>query len=234
MSNSAIVVMGDPRIAAVNTPQPRSDDLVDARGVAPDLAWSPLYEEPSGAFAHLRVGVIERLLDAQSHLPRDVRLLLVEGHRPARTQQHYYDSYVAELIADRGRLPADELRELASRHVSPPDVAPHVSGAAIDLMIASSDGDLLDMGTRINATPEESAGACYLDADNITSEAKRNRAALASAMRTAGFAAYPPEWWHWSFGDRYWAFSNRRTAALYGPVDDGVSSSMSAASRRRP
>jgi hypothetical protein len=29
---------------------------------------------------------------------------------------------------------------------------------------------------------------------------------------------YPSEWWHWSYGDRYWALMTGATAAVYGPV----------------
>ena len=31
---------------------------------------------------------------------------------------------------------------------------------------------------------------------------------------------YPTEWWHWSYGDRYWALVTGAPAAHYGPVDD--------------
>jgi len=29
---------------------------------------------------------------------------------------------------------------------------------------------------------------------------------------------YPTEWWHWSYGDRYWAFVTGAPHALYGPT----------------
>lgn len=37
-------------------------------------------------------------------------------------------------------------------------------------------------------------------------------------MTGAGFVNYPTEWWHWSHGDRYWAWSTRAPAARYGAV----------------
>jgi zinc D-Ala-D-Ala dipeptidase len=39
-----------------------------------------------------------------------------------------------------------------------------------------------------------------------------------SALRGAGLVNYPTEWWHWSYGDRYWAMMTGATAAVYGPV----------------
>jgi hypothetical protein len=32
-----------------------------------------------------------------------------------------------------------------------------------------------------------------------------------------GRSNYPQEWWHWSYGDRYWAFQTSAEVTLYGP-----------------
>jgi zinc D-Ala-D-Ala dipeptidase len=32
-----------------------------------------------------------------------------------------------------------------------------------------------------------------------------------------GYINYPAEWWHWSYGERYWAFQASHDSALYGP-----------------
>ena len=40
----------------------------------------------------------------------------------------------------------------------------------------------------------------------------------AAALRGAGLVNYPTEWWHWSYGDRYWALLTGAGHALYGPV----------------
>jgi D-alanyl-D-alanine dipeptidase len=41
---------------------------------------------------------------------------------------------------------------------------------------------------------------------------------LIDAMRAAGFVNYPTEWWHWSYGDRYWAYLLGKPAAIFGAV----------------
>ncbi len=35
-------------------------------------------------------------------------------------------------------------------------------------------------------------------------------------MHAAGFVNYPTEWWHWSYGDRYWALLTGSPHAVYG------------------
>ena len=107
----------------------------------------------------------------------------------------------------------------ASRYVSPPEVAPHTAGAAVDLTLIDADGRDLDMGTEVNATPEESGNACFTQALAISDPARRNRRLLEEVLTSAGLVNYPTEWWHWSYGDRYWALLTGATAAVYGPVD---------------
>jgi D-alanyl-D-alanine dipeptidase len=63
-----------------------------------------------------------------------------------------------------------------------------------------------------------SNGACYFAATNISREARTNRALLAEVLTAAGLVNYPTEWWHWSYGDRYWAYAEDHPAALYGPA----------------
>lgn len=41
---------------------------------------------------------------------------------------------------------------------------------------------------------------------------------MAKALEEVGLVNYPTEWWHWSYGDRYWAMATGATAAIYGPL----------------
>ncbi|MFF7555380.1 M15 family metallopeptidase [Streptomyces olivaceus] len=211
-----IILMSDPRVATVPV-QECGEPLVDVRQHSPLLVDRRKWQDSEGAFAHLRQGVLTRLLEAQSLLPPGLRLLFVEGYRPPTLQRHYFDKYAARLRAEHPEWPPDRIRSAASRYVSPPEIAPHSAGAAVDLTLADTDGRELDLGTRMNATPEESTGACYTQADNITAAARTHRTVLATALTSAGLVNYPTEWWHWSYGDRYWAMETGAAAAHYGP-----------------
>ncbi|MFE9043534.1 M15 family metallopeptidase [Streptomyces sp. NPDC007818] len=188
-----IVLMSDPRVAAVPV-QECGDRLVDLRRDGRLLVDERKRQDSAGAFAHLREGVLDRLLDAQAQLPGGMRLLFVEGYRPPSLQRHYFDEYADLLRAEHPEWDADRVRTAASRYVSPPEIAPHSAGAAVDLTLAGHDGSELDMGTRMNASPEESAGACYTRAGNISDEARSHRNILGSALTAAGLVNYPTEW----------------------------------------
>ncbi|MCX4705544.1 M15 family metallopeptidase [Streptomyces sp. NBC_01373] len=211
---SEIILMSDPRVAAVRIDE-CGDALVDVRGSL--LVDDRKHQDSRGAEVHLRRGVLDRVLRAQTLLPEGLRLLFVEGYRPPALQRSYFEQYADELRAGHPDWPAGRIRSAASRYVSPPETAPHTAGAADDLTLADTDGRELDLGTPMNASPEESAGACYTAADGITDEASANRAVLGAALSAAGLVNYPTEWWHWSYGDRYWALATGAPAALYGP-----------------
>jgi zinc D-Ala-D-Ala dipeptidase len=84
--------------------------------------------------------------------------------------------------------------------------------------LVDSSGRELDLGTAIDATPEQSGGRCYFAADGISREARANRDLLARVLCREGLVNYPTELWHYSYGDRYWAVATGADAALYGPV----------------
>ncbi|MER6978777.1 M15 family metallopeptidase [Streptomyces carpinensis] len=214
---SEIILMSDPRVAAVPVRED-GERLVDVRRCGRILI-DERRQDGSGAFAHLREGVLERLLKAQGTLPDGLRLLFVEGYRPPALQRHYFGQYAAELSTVHPEWSAGQIRSAASRYVSPPEIAPHSAGAAVDLTLADAQGRELDLGTRLNASPEESAGACYTQAADISDEARVHRRILGTALATAGLVNYPTEWWHWSFGDRYWALDTGSAAAFYGPKE---------------
>ncbi|MCA7949930.1 D-alanyl-D-alanine carboxypeptidase family protein [Burkholderia seminalis] len=174
-------------------------------------------------FLKVRRGVAHRLAAAAHALPAGLRLYVKEGYRPLALQREYFANHLATLRATLNPLPTgDALVELASHHAAPPEVAAHPTGAAVDLTLISADGVEADMGSIMNATDQESSGACYTHNPFISRPAARNRQILSAALVSAGFTNYPSEWWHWSFGDRYWAVIQNESHAIYGPVEESM------------
>jgi zinc D-Ala-D-Ala dipeptidase len=216
MNSDGIVLMSDSRVAAIPV-QDLGEALVDVR--AHGLTVDDRKRDAAGAWAHVRHGVLSRLLHAQSLLPDGLRLLFIEGYRPPALQRQYFEEYSKELSRANPDWPPAELRQAASRFVSPPEIAPHSAGAAVDVTLTDHQGRELDMGTRVNASPEESDGACYTDAPGLSDRARTNRAALGRALSSAGLINYGTEWWHWSVGDRYWALQTKQPTAFYGLIE---------------
>ncbi|GAA0802259.1 M15 family metallopeptidase [Spirilliplanes yamanashiensis] len=211
-----MILLSDPRVAAV----PSADDgdpLVDLRDV-PELLLDGRAADPAGTYALLRAAVVERLIAAQATLPVGVRLLVVEGYRPVAAQEAIVAAYRAELRAAHPEWTDARLAVETSKFVSPVEVMPHGTGGAVDLTLCTTDGVELDLGTPVDATPEASGDACFFAAPGISAAARANRRLLADALGGAGLVNYPTEWWHWSYGDRYWALLTGAPATRYGPV----------------
>ncbi len=166
----------------------------------------------------VRAGVAQRLVAAQPLLPPGVRLLLMEGHRSAESQERLFTAYSDGLRHRFTDADDQEIRRLATRFVAPLEVAPHVAGAAVDIALVDVFGDRLPMGTVVDGTPEQRDASCRFDAPDIDPVARTHRTMLAHALTEVGLVNYPTEWWHWSFGDRYWAHITGADHALYGPV----------------
>jgi zinc D-Ala-D-Ala dipeptidase len=215
----SLLLLSDPVIEAM--PFDDNDDpILDLREV-PELRLDARLADADGMFARLRVGTADRLLAAQASLPEDLRLLVVEGFRPLPLQRSYFAEYQQKLRALQPDWPAERVWVEASKYVSPPEVGPHCTGGAVDLTLCTADGTELDLGTEVNDSPVASNNACFTAASGLSPQARGNRDVLVTALTATGLVNYPTEWWHWSFGDRYWAATTGQQQAIYGPTDGG-------------
>lgn len=209
------MLIDDPRVLAVPIEE-SNEPFVDLRDY-PVLATidHPRAKSPAGTRLHCRRGVAERLVAADRSLPERVRLLVLECHRPLDLQRRYWEANLASLVKKHPGWSEEQLVRENARFVAPPwSVPPHSTGGAVDLVLVDEDGCELYMGSALN----EEGPLMRTDADGISQEAKANRLTLLEAMRSAGFVNYPHEWWHYSYGDRYWAYVTGRKVACYASV----------------
>lgn len=186
----------------------------------------------------LRVGVIERLLQAQAALQAGaggLRLAIFDAWRPLAVQRFMVEHTLRSECLARGLDPEQDsagrqaVQAEVGRFWAPPcdDPAmppPHSTGAAVDLTLASADGQLLAMGGAIDAIgpvsePDHHAAAAAADPTGPAASWHRHRCALRAALQGAGFAQHPNEWWHFSYGDQLWAWRLGRNRACYGRVE---------------
>lgn len=90
----------------------------------------------------------------------------------------------------------------------------HQTGGAVDLTLCDSNGIPLDMGSEYPIKCPEMITSCHLSP--IISERRR---LLCKVMHKEGFANYPGEWWHFSYGDQLWAAYRYKRYALYGSIN---------------
>jgi zinc D-Ala-D-Ala dipeptidase len=210
-----VILLSDPQVTDIPV-QDCGEPLAEIASV-PQIALDARERDEAGAYGRVRTGVLGRLRSASETLPDGVRFLVVEGHRSSSEQARRFALHEDRLRRSGITDPA-ELRHRASAFVSPVEVAPHCAGAALDLTLADGDGAELDMGGAVNGHRTGDEQYCPLNASGLSARARHNRNLLARAMGSAGFINYPTEWWHWSYGDRYWALITKAGSAIYGPA----------------
>jgi D-alanyl-D-alanine dipeptidase len=187
-------------------------DIRDLSSIATDPTRTRVQQLSENPF-QLRATVAEMLGGAQARLADGYQLQVKEGWRPIWVQEQLWAYTMQEIRDERPELSAQGLHRESTRFTAPPDIAPpHSTGGAVDLALLY-EGMQVDLGWEFNRP-----GPGSRTAHPIADPARRHRDLLVSVMDAVGFVNYPQEWWHWSFGDRYWAFQTRQTTARYGPL----------------
>jgi D-alanyl-D-alanine dipeptidase len=170
-------------------------------------------------FCYCRRSVADLLIESTKYLPVGIFYCIKEAYRPLSVQRNLlekiYKNYKEQYIG----LNENELLKKLYEYVAPLDVAPHPTGAAIDITLIDTNRIEINMGTGFNAEPIDTENKTYTYNKLITKEEKGNRRILIETLEKVGFVNYPSEWWHWSYGDKYWGYI-KRECALYNQVEE--------------
>lgn len=160
---------------------------------ADNFTGGVLYTDLRRAYLHPKAA--EALAKAQRRLKQlrpDLTLAVYDAARPMSIQQKMWDKvkgtdkyfYVSNPARGGGL---------------------HNYGMAVDITLATLDGDTLDMGTKIDYM----GAAAHIDREEqlvssgrISRKALANRRLLREVMRYAGFKALHTEWWHFNLISR--------------------------------
>ena len=171
----------------------------------------------------MRKEAAERLFAAAKKLPKGYRFRIWDAWRPFALQQELYETYSMNIIRDFGLDQVSEserdavIRGFVSEPVEDRETPPvHTTGGAVDLTILDASGKELDMGTAFDAFTEKTKTNFFEQADKEPLRTIReNRRLLCRVMLKEGFTNLPSEWWHFDYGDRFWADFKDKTA-IYG------------------
>ena len=157
--------------------------------------------------AYLQPEALEKLYTASEVLAQsnpDLKILIWDAARPRRIQQ---------ILWDTVDIPLEE----RSQYVANPESGSiHNYGCAIDLTLADSLGNPIDMGTdyddfsEIAHITDEST---LVDNELLTQQQVENRLILRDIMVEAGFLTINSEWWHFD------AFSREDTKSRFQIVE---------------
>ncbi len=221
-----IVLIADKRITSI----PITDNHEEMINLTQqkEIAYGPSPEMAGNKdYTMVRKSVYEKLKKAQSLLPKEVKLSVYEGYRSIDTQEKLFHLYYEKIKAEHPKLSDDEIFAETSKLIVPiknqdgsPNIPPEATGGAVSVYLIDKNGLPVDMGFSPKDWLNDPSGKLSRTfSDSITIEAQHYRDIMSDAMRTAGFVNYPPLYWHWSYGDQYWAYQTNQPNAIYGVWD---------------
>ncbi len=199
---------------------------------------------------YLRVELIRRLNHVKETLAAShpfLQIALFDAWRPIAVQSFMINFAIRQECSSRGISYSIENKSIEMKQIitdvekfwaqpsqnkdMPP---PHSTGAAIDLTFANLDGELIDMGSPIDAIGDISHPSYFSDQSKSNQPSAlifhQRRSLLAEVMVNSGFVQHPNEWWHFSYGDQLWAWKTKSAIAFYGSCNPSESISSTACS----
>lgn len=221
-----IIYIADPEIQAIPINECH-EPLVDLKNYKELLFGPPPESELTAVcYTKMRETVFEKLCLAQNDLPNHWRFKIYEGFRNLEVQQILFEEEYERVKQRYPQKTPQELFHETTRQVSPVknldgslNIPPHNTGSAVDLEIVTADGKLVDMGMTAKDWTTVDPELCLTACDLISETAQQHRQILLDVLQAHGFVNYPTEWWHFSFGDRYWAYHKNAKEAIYGSAD---------------
>jgi D-alanyl-D-alanine dipeptidase len=215
-----MVLLNDERIAKIHCVD-NKEKILSLREISKNIIIDETRRQissKSDLFCYARESIIKKLIEATNYLPDGYQFLIKEAYRPLSRQRKSFEEAFNDYKIQYPLKNDDEIYKITCEYVAPVKVAGHPTGGAIDITLLK-DGIEIDMGTEFNDIPIEPKNLTYLYSTYINNIAKENRRILIECMEKVGFKNYPTEWWHWSYGDCYWAFLND-CDTLYSAIDE--------------
>lgn len=220
---AGVTLISDPKVLAMPI-HDNHDSWVDLRKQK-TIVYGPSPEVPNNQdYFYLRKTVYDKLKVAQSKLPKGYHFCLYEGYRSLALQKMIFDKQYANVQQRHPDWPEKDIfletTKLASPVINPDkthNIPPHSTGAAIDVYLLDDEGQAIDMGIHPKDWMLDKDGQLSLtDSTMISDAAVKHRKIMSDVLSAAGFVNYPTEYWHWSYGDRYWAYVKHHAHAIYG------------------
>ena len=217
--------IADPKILAIPIAE-NNERLFDLRSQN-IIKFGPSPEIPNNTeYTKMRQSVYNKLVEAQSILPDGLKFCLYEALRSISLQEKLFTERYSKVKNSNPTWNEHELFLETTRLVSPvinadgsSNVPAHSTGGAVDVYLIDAKDQVIDMGIRTEDWMQDLDGSLSVtNSTKISIEAQENRKIMNAVLSKVGFVNYATEYWHWSYGDRYWAYYKDEPYALYGSV----------------
>lgn len=180
-----------------------------------DKGLRTIFKDPETAY--LRKSIALSLIEAIKHFESLSFTVRVESaYRSLDEQKSRFSKRYASMKESFPDKSHEELLDMSNTYTAGISIlAAHTAGAAVDITLLNSKGELLDFGVPYPHGDIESV----TDYEDLPDKVKENRKILKEGMEKQGFTNYPFEYWHYSVGDVCATYLNGDKFAKYGPVN---------------
>jgi D-alanyl-D-alanine dipeptidase len=193
------------------------EPLVDIKKICPRIVVALGRERMKVAkAAYLRQTVAEMIRRAEKELPRGMTFIIGDAWRPQFVQEEIQRRFTEHFSKKYPRWSLARVRQEVNKFVAPARgryVSGHMTGGAVDLRLWYRGRKLPMKSARL--TYQENAQSLQ---PKLPSYIQANRQMMFAALQAAGLSNYPQEYWHWSYGDVWWAKRNKKSTAIYGQI----------------
>jgi len=194
-----------------------NEPLVDIRKLSPnikiDLGKRRMKKEKT---AYLRKKVAEMIWRAEKELPKGMTFIIGDAWRPQYVQKEIMKWFIKRLSQKYPNWSKIKIVKEVEKYVAPSDgkyASGHMTGGAVDLRLWSNGRKVPMKSSKL--TYQENAKSFQ---PKLPKYIQKNREIMFAALEKAGLSNYPKEYWHWSYGDIWWAKRNKKKLAIYGVV----------------
>lgn len=197
--------------------------LVSLQKVTQHLIYEPSIMK---GYAYLiREELVEKVIRISEKLQqKDKKLVIRSVWRSFKHQRILWERRVSAMKKKHPSKSMDEIHQLVSYYIAPPEKSTHSTGGAIDALIYDNKSDqILDFGTNKGYSIELSK-ECYPYHPGISQKAKDNRKLLIDLFEDEDFVCDMKEYWHFDYGNIGWAIEKGKDHAFFGILFDTNSS----------
>jgi D-alanyl-D-alanine dipeptidase len=165
----------------------------------------------------LRKTVVGKLRDAAHSLPKGYSLIIRDAFRTDEMVWRLYELYIQRLkVREPGLTESDCDVKVRNILAMPDDPVPpgHMTGGAVDVNLGDERGQRVDLELPENEMPRSLQAPMFCV--GLPSKLVERRKVLYESMIGQGFHNYFREYWHYSYGDAYWAVRRLDKRTLYG------------------
>lgn len=195
------------------------EPLVDIKKLCPDLIIDlDAQRMEKEKTAYLRETVAKMVCQAKDYLPEDMTFVIQDAWRPQHVQEEIFRWFVKYFSKKYPSWPEPKIIREVKKYVAPSKgkyASGHLSGGAADLRLWRNGRRVPMKSSKLSS--QENAKSHQ---PKLPAYIQRNRQIMFEALEKAGLSNYPKEYWHWSYGDIWWAKINKRKVAIYGVVKD--------------